>query len=74
MELDKDGWPGFALGRDEEFGIWTDGGALSASVDWEEGQADAGTSFARLPDVTGDFRTVGAPTPGAPNRAAATGQ
>ena len=23
IELDKDGWPGFALGRDEELGIWT---------------------------------------------------
>ena len=74
VELDKDGWPGFALGKDEEFGIWTEGGALSASVDWDDGQADAGTSFARVPDVTGDFHTVGAPTPGAPNRAAATGQ
>ena len=67
IELDKDGWPGFALGRDEELGIWTVDGALVASVDWEEGQADEGTSWARLPDVTGDFQTVDTPTPGAPN-------
>ena len=72
VEMDKDGWPGFALGKDEELGVWTAGGALAAAVDWDEGQADAGTSFARLPDVTGDFQTIGAPTPGAPNRAAAT--
>jgi hypothetical protein len=67
IELDKDGWPGFALGRDEELGIWTADGALVASIDWEKGQADEGTSWARIPDVTGDFQTVDTPTPGAPN-------
>ena len=67
IELDKDGWPGFALGRDEELGIWTADGTLVASVDWEKGQADEGTSWARLPDITGDFQTVDTPTPGAPN-------
>ena len=67
FELDKDGWPGFALGRDEELGIWTADGTLVAQVDWEKGQADEGTSWARLPDVTGDFQTVDSPTPGAPN-------
>ena len=30
IELDKDGWPGFALGRDEELGIWTADGTLVA--------------------------------------------
>ena len=69
VELDKDGWPGFALGKDEEIGVWTAGGALTASVDWAEGQADAGTSFARVPDADGEFRTVSTPTPGAPNQA-----
>ena len=67
IELDKDGWPGFALGRDEELGIWTADGTLIAQVDWEKGQADEGTSWARLPDITGDFQTVDTPTPGAPN-------
>ena len=32
------------------------------------GQADAGTSFARLPDITGHFQSVPTPTPGARNR------
>ena len=68
VELDKDGWPGFALGRDEELGIWTADGALVAQVDWAEEQADAGTSYARVPDVTGDFQTVRTPTPGAANQ------
>ena len=67
IELDKDGWPGFALGRDEELGIWTADGTLVASIDWEKGQADEGTSFARVPDITGDFQTVSDPSPGAPN-------
>ena len=70
VELDKDGWPGFALGRDEELGIWTAGGLPVAEVDWETGQADEGTSWARIPDVTGEFQTVSNPTPGAPNRIA----
>ncbi len=68
IELDKDGWPGFALGRDEELGIWTVDGALVAQVDWDEGQADEGTSYARIPDGTGDFQTVGNPTPGEANQ------
>ena len=67
IELDKDGWPGFALGRDEELGIWTADGTLIAQVDWEKGQADEGTSWARLPNITGEFQTVDTPTPGAPN-------
>ena len=67
IDLDSDGWPGFALGRDEELGIWTADGRLAAQVDWQEGQSDDGTSFARVPDVTGPFRTVTDPTPGAPN-------
>lgn len=68
VELDKDGWPGFALGRDEELGIWTAGGVLVAEVGWAEGEADAGASYARVPDVAGDFRTVGNPTPGTANQ------
>lgn len=68
VEVDKDAWPGFALGRDEELGIWTADGVLVARVDWEEGQADAGASYARVPDVTGDFQTVRTPTPGAANQ------
>ena len=69
MELDKGGWPGFALGGDEELGIWTLDGLLVAEVDWEEGQAGGeGMSFARTPDVVGEFQTVGNPTPGSANQ------
>ena len=67
VELDKEAWPGFALGGDEELGVWTADGALVDQVDWAEGEAGEGTSYARLPDGSGDFRTVTTPTPGAPN-------
>ena len=67
FSLDKDGWPGFALGGDEELGIWLRDGTLVDSVDWEEGDAPEGGSYARVPDATGDFRTVETPTPAAPN-------
>ena len=69
IELDKDGWPGFALGGDEELGIWTADGTLVDEVDWGDGQAGEGESFARVPDATGEFRTVDNPTPGAMNEA-----
>ena len=69
FELDKQAWPGFALGQDEELGIWDVDGALVDSVDWAHGQAAEGTSYARVPDGTGDFETVNTPTPEAPNGA-----
>ena len=68
FSLDKEAWPGFALGSDEELGIWLLDGTLVASVDWDEGQSGADQSYARVPDVTGRFETVGTPTPGAANR------
>ena len=67
VEVDSDGWPGFALGRDEELGLWLADGTLVDSVDWDRGQADAGTSYARLPDGTGQFQATANPTPGAAN-------
>ena len=69
IELDSDGWPGFALGRDEELGIWSTDGRPVAQVDWQDGDSERGTSYARVPDATGPFRTVTDPTPGAPNAA-----
>lgn len=69
IELDKDGWPGFALGGDEELGIWTADGTLVDEVDWGDGQVGEGESFARVPDAIGEFRTVDNPTPGAMNEA-----
>ena len=68
FSLDSDGWPGFALGGDEELGIWLLDGTLVAGVDWDEGQSGADQSYARVPDVTGRFETVETPTPGAANR------
>ncbi|WP_419945982.1 CotH kinase family protein [Candidatus Poriferisodalis sp.] len=67
ISLDKEGWPGFALGSDEELGVWLLDGTLVASVDWNEGQSGADQSYARVPDVTGRFETVDTPTPGAPS-------
>ncbi len=66
--LDKDDWPGFALGGDEELGIWTADGALVASVDWAEGDSGEGQSFARSQDGVGEFQTTNSPTPGEANR------
>ena len=68
IELDSDAWPGFALGKDEELGIWTADGRPLAQVDWSEGDAGEGSSYARRPDITGDFQTTGSPTPGAANQ------
>ena len=68
FSLDKEAWPGFALGSDEELGIWLLDGTLVASVDWAEGQSGADQSYARVPDVTGRFETVDSPTPGAANQ------
>ena len=67
FRTDKDGWPGFALGGDEELGIWLADGTLVDSVDWDEGQSPGDESYARLPDATGEFRTTDNPTPGAAN-------
>ena len=68
FSLDKDDWPGFALGGDEELGIWLLDGTHVDSVDWDEGQSSDGQSYARVPDATGDFQTVDNPTPGAANQ------
>ena len=68
FQTDKDGWPGFALGGDEELGIWLVDGTPVARVDWNEGQSGEGQSYARVPDTTGEYRTVDSPTPGAPNQ------
>ena len=68
FELDKESWPGFALGGDEELGIWLLDGTPVASVDWDEGQSGEGQSYARVPDAAGDFQTVDNPTPGAANQ------
>ena len=68
FEVDNDNWAGFKLGGDEELGIWLLDGTLVAMVDWDEGDSGEGESYARIPDATGDFQTVGNPTPGAANQ------
>ncbi|MCQ3803733.1 MAG: CotH kinase family protein [bacterium] len=65
---DKEGWPGFALGGDEELGLWLSDGAAVDQVDWNEGDSGEGQSYARVPDATGDFQTVDNPTPGSANQ------
>ena len=68
VSLDKKAWPGFALGSDEELGIWTRDGVLVDQVDWEDDQSPEVHSFARIPDITGPFSTVREITPQAPNQ------
>ena len=68
FETDSDGWPGFALGSEEELGIWLADGTIVAMVGWVEGDSGEGQSYARIPDGSGEFQTVGNPTPGAANQ------
>mgnify|MGYP001985910810 CR=1 FL=1 len=67
VELDKEGWPGFALGGDEEFGIWTMEGVLVDSANWSTGFSGESGTYARVPDVTGPFVPGVEPPPGASN-------
>jgi hypothetical protein len=58
---------GFKLGSDEEVWIYrASDHALSDGVDWAEGAAPTGMSFARSPDIFGPFVT-GAQTRGVAN-------
>jgi len=58
---------GFKLGSDEAVFVYrASDQTLSDTVDWAEGAAPAGMSFARLPTVFGDFVT-GAPSKGLAN-------
>ena len=76
--MDTDNWAGFKLGGGEELGIWrlagseaegwSADGTLVAMVDWDEGDSGEGQSYARIPDGSGEFQTVGNPTPGTANQ------
>jgi hypothetical protein len=59
---------GFGLGSDEVVALVDAEGHVVDQADWAEGEAAAGTSFGRLPDGVGDFRSLRSPTPGLPNR------
>ena len=62
-----DEWPGFKLGGDEEFGIYSPDGELLDSVDWNEGDSPEGQSWGRIPDGMGSFMET-MPTPGQANQ------
>ena len=67
FKVDSDNWAGFKLGGDEELGIWTSEGVLVDSVDWDEGDSGENEIYARVPDVTGEFQTLGIAKPIAAN-------
>lgn len=58
---------GFKLGGDEEFWLFTAAGDVIDSVDWNQGDAATGKSYARQPDGTGDFVSLDTQTKGAAN-------
>lgn len=61
---------GFKLGGDEEVWVFRiSDHRVSDSVDWDDGDAPANGSYARLPDITGLFSTTNQPTKGAANLA-----
>ena len=68
ISLDKDGWPGFALGGDKELGIWLLDAPTSTVSIGAKASSPEGQSYARLPDGTGNFQIVDNPTPGAANQ------
>jgi hypothetical protein len=63
-----DGGNGFKLGADEELHLFRIAdGAMSDTVDWADGASPDGSSYARIPDITGSFQTVTPDTRGVPN-------
>src|SRR5690606_7257443 len=57
----------FGLGTADAVLLYDAGGVLVDSVAWPAGTAPAGTSYGRIPDGSGAFVTLHAPTPGAEN-------
>jgi len=63
-----DATSGFKLGSDEELWVYrASDQALSDGVDWPEGAAPTGSSYARSPTITGAFATTATPTKGQAN-------
>ncbi|MBM4293138.1 MAG: lamin tail domain-containing protein [Deltaproteobacteria bacterium] len=58
---------GFKLSGDEQALLTSPDGVILDLVDWAEGDAPLGASYGRAPDGDGAWRTLTAPTPGAPN-------
>jgi hypothetical protein len=68
VQVVSDASVGFGLGSDEALSLYHSATAtLIDSHDWADGDAGDGESLARLPDATGAFATVDAPTPGRAN-------
>lgn len=57
---------GFKLKGDEELYLFDEELLMIDGVDWEEGDSPEGLSFARSPDLSGEFMT-NEPSPGEPN-------
>ena len=61
---------GFGFAADGAAQLVTPYGYVLDAADWADGDAPVGSSWGRLPDGSGPFKTLGAPTPGAPNQEA----
>lgn len=60
---------GFKIGSDEAlFLVDSDGTTVLDQVDWQEGDSPDGKSYGRIPDSTGEFKTLDTPTSGAVNQ------
>jgi len=57
----------FKLGSDDCVTLYYLGSNIADVLDWDKGDAPAGTSYGRLPDGTGEAQTL-TPTPGKTNR------
>jgi hypothetical protein len=59
--------PGFKLGGDEELAIIAPNGDIIDQVDWDDGDAPENASYGRIPNGSGDFKTLTNVTRGAEN-------
>lgn len=57
----------FGLGASDAVALADADGTPVDRVEWEDGDVPAGTSWGRIPDLTGDFQALVTPTPGAEN-------
>ena len=67
LELNKEGWPGFAFSRAEGCGIWDADGQLIGRAEWIPEEVIEEGSYGRDPDLTGDFQWSMEPSPGRAN-------
>ena len=58
----------FGLGSDDRITLLNTDRELIDIVDWSNDDAPEGTSWARIPDMTGGFETTNQPTPNATNQ------